>query len=67
MKTDGIKKIISDMVKVGSILEENLPDIAKSAVELKNEANTTLHNTPLIYSIYSIYDSVYINLNYFIK
>ncbi|MFW2442512.1 methyl-accepting chemotaxis protein, partial [Aliarcobacter butzleri] len=53
-ETDGIKKIISDMVKVGLILEENLLDIAKSAVELKNEANTTLHNILFIVSIVSM-------------
>ncbi|RXJ85483.1 methyl-accepting chemotaxis protein [Arcobacter cloacae] len=39
-----IKDIISQMVKVGLILEEKLQEINKSAIDLKNESNSFLNN-----------------------
>ena len=48
-----VKNIISEMVKVGLILENKLNEINKSAIDLKNESNEFLHNLLLIIALIS--------------
>ena len=49
-----IKEIISQMVKVGLVLEEKLQEINKSAIELKNESINFLNNLLIVIALIAI-------------
>ena len=49
-----IKEIISQMVKVGLVLEEKLQEINKSAIDLKNESINFLNNLLIVVALIAI-------------
>ena len=49
-----IKEIISQMVKVGLVLEEKLQEINKSAIDLKNESINFLNNLLIVIALIAI-------------
>ncbi|WP_148570822.1 methyl-accepting chemotaxis protein [Aliarcobacter cryaerophilus] len=53
-ENENIKNTVIDMTKIASSSEKALNKISKNFIELKNEANTTLHNILLIVSIVSM-------------
>ena len=53
-ENENIKKTVIDMAKIASSSQKTLNEISENFVELKNEANTTLHNILLIVSIVSM-------------
>ena len=53
-ENENIKNTVIDMAKIASSSQKTLNEISENFVELKNEANTTLHNILLIVSIVSM-------------